>query len=278
MKKTWALRIIAAGLLLTILGFSVPYMISLKDNIVTYVIQSNQVRSYDKEQAIHIRDSTQQMKQSLAVDGRGIFYAKELKNLLPKTNLPSVIVVPNPYLWLSEKEWEEQLLQADAELQLPSTLSEALLFLGGQKEHPFGGFLSINDLSFVDELMARVKEENLEQAWIALPSDSDKRNPVFTTLYKNQADERIYITMELFSDKSQIQTIAPVTKQEQLLIGKQPVTYTLTEPFLFSDSDLYQSVFWLDSLGDKTVMYTVGSPEAEIGKTELTSIAEQFVH
>jgi len=279
-KKSWTLRIIVAGLLLTSMGFSTPYIFHFKDEIIDYMLHNGQLGTYDAMLAQQMRETLEQVKQTLPTNGKGIFYSKKLKSLLPKTKPIPFTIVTNPYIWKVEKDWEMQLTEASVELDLPDSLSETLTFIGGQKEQPFGGWLSSADMGSLNELKKRVKSEKLEETWFPWPhsSKTNEEQPIFTTTYESESTDIIHITMEVFTEKSNLQMQSNITDQEQILIGEQPATYAHVEPFLFSDTNQYQSVFWLDSLADETILYTIGSPNVDMTKSELSSIAEQFIH
>ncbi|WP_339209405.1 hypothetical protein MHH56_16420 [Paenibacillus sp. FSL K6-3182] len=279
-KKSWTLRIIVAGLLLTSMGFSTPYIFHFKDEIIDYMLHNGQLGTYDTMLAQQMRKSLEEVKQTLPTEGKAIFYSQKLKSLLPKTGSIPIVIVSNPFVWKEEKDWEMQLTEANPDLQLPDSLTETLTFIGGQKEQPFGGSLSAADMEPLHELEKRVKKEKPKETWLPLPRPvvESVDHPVYTTTYENESADIIHITMEVFTDKSNVQLRSNLKAQEQIVIGQQSATYALAQPFLYSDSDQYQSVFWMDSLADETILYTIGSPDLDMTKSELTSIAEQFIH
>ncbi|WP_419875220.1 hypothetical protein [Candidatus Pristimantibacillus sp. PTI5] len=274
-KKTWAIRIIVACVLLTSVGFSAPYLFQLKDKLIEYNVLPNRMNAYDNNLAEQVRESIDLAKQEMQIGERGLYYSDNLKKLLPKTKLSPFLLITKPYVWEDQREWEEELTGA-ADLHLPGSLTDSLTFIGGQKEQPFGGFLSLDDMAFVKELELRSQERQRAETWMLLPKRAIEEF-VFTTMYESEADNRINITMEVFRDKTTIQMLSDFNEQEQIRIGDQPATFVHSENFLFSNTDQYRALSWLDSRERDTVMYTVGSPAEDMTKLELIHIAEQFI-
>nr|WP_306220325.1 DUF4367 domain-containing protein [Cohnella sp. WQ 127256] len=99
--------------------------------------------------------------------------------------------------------------------------------------------------------------------------------PVFTTLYRDGHQDVIKVSMEIIKQKMKFVGVVDGT-QEKVTVNGQEALYSASDKFLYSETNEYQSLTWVETLEDKSVVYSVGSSGKQITKEKLVAIAESM--
>jgi hypothetical protein len=259
---------------LMITGFTVQYVMKLGDDRVSLEYSTVEI-SYDPALANVVRDQIQQVKEQLEVGEVAYAYSKEIAKLTP--NISDDILyaeyVSKPYLFEDLEEWKKMLSDKKVRYKLPDTESENLFFKNGIEERAFGGL--INQLDIASELQNDVKLSGGELAWKKIEPNHRVLHPVYTTLYEGDNQEIVSVMMELVLEETKIVSTTNVS-QEKVSMNGLEAHYSETDKFIHSDTNHYQSLIWVETLDEMSMVYTIGSPSEDMTKERLISIAESM--
>ncbi|MCD9020347.1 hypothetical protein [Cohnella silvisoli] len=269
------LQIALIGLLvLVITGFTAQYLNKLGDERFSMEFFGSDQRKYDEATASVVRGQMQQIQSQLKVGESAIVYSHEIEEITPTSkNIPYAEYVSNPYVYTDFKAWKTKLRQHVQPYKLPAEGINGLTFVGGEEEMPFGGV--ITQLEVIRELHSEVNDEGKEIAWRKIEPDKEAF-PVFTSVYKYDNQDEVKVSMQIISQK--IKVVGPGRAlQEKVTLNGQEALYTFNKKFLYSDTNQYQSLDWVETLPDISIVYSIGSSAKSMTKEKLISIGESLV-
>lgn len=273
-KKNRIVIFALVGLIaLMITGFTVQYMMKLGDNRISLEYYASEV-SYDPAIASVVRGQIQQVKEQLEVGEVAYVYSKEIAELTPNLSddLPYAEYVSNPNAVEDYEVWKATLSGKKLIYKLPDTGSGHLSFIGGIEGRPFGGL--VNQLDVASELQNKVKLSGGELAWEKVESNHEMF-PVFTSLYEDEFQEVVSVMMEPVTENMN-QVIMSEASHEKVMIHGQEANYTEVNKFLYSDTGHYQSLVWVETLDEMSIVYTIGSTGEQMTKERLIAIGESM--
>jgi len=275
-RRTWTRGLLITAVLLVIAGFTNSYGLRIGEGVLNIVFNSEPITTYDAKVAKDIRGKLQEIKKGLKIGERILYYSVEFERLFPfgskKLSMPPFAIITNPYIWSDQEQWINVLNAERVPLRLPEPTPSNLTFAGGQKEGLLGGILTPSNMVLLEELKERTHSLNTSEAWVPLLPNSEL-NPIYLTIYRTPNREQITITAEIFIDNTQIVSFTDISEHEVIYIDGMKTNYIKTKNYLFSDSDQYQSLVWLESAGDVTVRYEIGTSAIGVSKTDILQIA-----
>jgi hypothetical protein len=273
-KKKRILVMTIVGLIaLMIMGFTVQYMVKMGDDRISLEYYASGNRSYDPINGSIVRGQLQQIKEQLKVGESAYVYSHEIAKLTP--NLGDFLYaeyISNPYVVEDYEMWQQKLGEENADYKLPVTVLESLTFVGGEEEFPFGGV--INQREIVDQLQDEIKVSGKNLAWSKIERDRTEF-PVFTSVYRDENQEEVKVSMEIFTDKVK-KVGRSVGTHERVMINGTEADYFFNNRFLYSESNEYQSLVWVETLEDKSIVYSIGSSGKHMTKERLISLGESM--
>lgn len=274
--KKRTIQLILIGLLvLMISAFTVQYFVKIGDDRYSIENTVSKYENYNPETASVIRAQLEQVKSQLSVGESAIVYSKEMGEIVLKSlQMPYAEVVSNPQVYTDYVTWQDKLNSQLSEFKLPVVLEGDLLFEGGVEERPYGGLIMSEHFPIVDKLHEEVNQMGKDVAWQKFDQDMEKF-PVFTTLYRDGHQDVIKVSMEIIKQKMKFVGVVNGT-QEKVTVNGQEALYSESDKFLYSETNEYQSLTWVETLEDKSVVYSVGSSGKQITKEKLVAIAESM--
>lgn len=272
-KKRMILFALAGLIVLMITGFTVQNMIKMGDERISleYVASAN--LNYDPAIGSIVRGQLQHIKDQLEAGESAYVYSNEIGGLRPSLgDLPFAEYVSNPYIFKDYEEWQAKLNEKNPDYKLPMTAQGSLAFVGGKEEYPFGGM--IDQPEIVRQLEEEVKISGKDLAWKKIIRDKEKF-PVFTSVYKDMNQEEVTVTMEVFTERVKKAGISEDSHESVTINGEQ-ADYSVSEKFLYSDTNRYQSLIWVDTLEEMSIVYSIGSSGEHMTKDKLISIGESM--
>ena len=91
-------------------------------------------------------------------------------------------------------------------------------------------------------------------------------------MYSDEQHHLIDVSLQLETEQVQMRLLVSGAEQSVKVNGGEGV-YLRTEPNIFSETNQYQMIQWLETFDDVTIIYSVGSASAEVSKEQLLAIA-----
>ncbi|XEC94729.1 hypothetical protein AB6A23_26165 [Paenibacillus tarimensis] len=273
-KNIWLRNALIALVLLVVVGFSSQMLFQAGDDRFSMRFAIQESSRYDAELARQVREQLQQVKSGLQTGETAVVYSPEWAALFPplkEMKIP-VTTVSNLREITDLNEWIKILEQNEPEYRLPTETS--LTFAGGIADYPFGGFVSMDQLAYGKQLLEEYKRTGQKPAWIVAERGDAPSLHVFTSFYVNERQEEISVTMELVLEKIVMEGIVQSGVEEIRLNNGTTAYYISTDRFVYSETDKYQELFWLETLEDTTVVYKIGTVSESVTKEELVKLAE----
>ncbi|QMV42762.1 hypothetical protein [Cohnella cholangitidis] len=277
-KRT--LQIVFIGLLaLMIMGFTARYFITLGDDRFRMEIEVNAGQTeYNESLAGQVRAQLEQVKAQLKVGEKALVYSPEIAAITPEPpsggeGLPYVEYVSNPVVYENYAGWQAKLSERLPEFRLPAEETNGLKFKGGEEELPFGGTIFETDVA--RELQSEVNDEGKDIAWRKIVRENSAW-PAYTTIYNDAERNEIKVSMQIIAQRTKMVGLAQAVNEKVDLNGTEAL-YTLNNRFLYSDTNQFQMLSWIETLQDVTVVYSVGSSSESVTKERLIAIGEGLV-
>ena len=272
-RRTMLKIVLALALASLITGFTSYIWYQYSDNRVSFQYTQPVNPIYDDALSSKIYHHLAAIKSKLEIGETALVYLPEMFSLMSKDLL---VAVANPVVYTKQPEWESILAQNTKEYKLPSSISSGMHFVGGQEEAPFGSFVSLESNSLLPELKRESEENDGKVVW--RKRDSEKLGQVFTTIYHNDRQEEIYVSMQLVKQKTDIKILSGFIERDTMNVNGVELYYFKTEPFFLSDSNMVQEIQWLETYVDYTLTYSVGSTVPSFSKEKLVEIANTMIN
>ncbi len=272
-KRVFQVVFIAIFVLL-ITGFTAQYFIKLGDDRLSMELSITNDRPYDEATASVVRGQIQQVRDQLKVGEKALVYSPEIETIKPPVkDLFYAEYVSNPYVFRDYGAWQAKLSKQVPGYKLPAQGASGLTFVGGEEEFPFGG--AVFESEVVGELHSEVDDQGKELAWKKIHRSNEKF-PAFTSIYKDDHQVEIKVSMQIVNQKTRYVGQGPSVAEKVTLNGKEAL-YTFNDKFLYSDTNQYQSLDWVETQQDFSIVYSIGSSAESMTKEKLISIGENLV-
>ncbi|XID92395.1 hypothetical protein ACF3MZ_28690 [Paenibacillaceae bacterium WGS1546] len=270
-RSMWKVALI--GLLATVIvGFTTQYFVKIGDGRFNLELKSVERIPFDAATAETVRAQLSSVKDRLLDGEKALVYSPEIEALQPPEMHKGLIFaeyVSNPFRHTDLVLWEQTLKDGVPGYRLPTSMLNDYSFAWGEEESAFGGFVQETDVAA--ELQAEVKESQ-SLAWRKIFRDNDPF-PSYTTVYAGPDRTEIRITMQVFGEYAKMVGLANGTQEKVALNGKEAV-YGFSDKFLYSDTNRYKSLSWIDTQSEVSVLYTIGSASDLVTKEQLIAIGE----
>lgn len=225
-----------------------------------------------------IRDALNYVKSQLEVGETAVVYltdyAKEKHPLIQQYPLLSVT---NPYTEKDYKHWQTSLTQVLHGYKLPESLLNTYSFVGGHSGYPlYSNGITPNMDQLTDSLRKEAKETKSKLVWKKIVPEN---SPItaYTSIYKHSNGDDVYITMELYPDEPLMVesfTSEAMTNGQINIDGKE--AFYSHSKNIFSDTDEYQDLFWMENIDGQTVIYRIGTTSVQLTQEDLIQIAKHM--
>lgn len=286
-RHTWTRPLfmkIAIGLTILALvsGFADYIWVRISDDRVNIQYGGGINRALDASMLSVLRSELQQVRGQLAPGEAALVYSLSMGKLIPEMASMPFIAVSNPIMVKELDAWKIILKQEVGDYsRLPSeqSMDNPLTFIGGKREGISGPDMTSTDMKLLQELKADAEKAPTGSsanrfAWRIRPAQ-EEAGPLlrsYTTMYSDARHHQIDIGLQLATEQVQMRLIASGAEQSVEVNGSKGV-YLRTEPFIFSETNQYQTIQWLETHDNVTIIYSVGSPSAEVTKEQLLAIA-----
>jgi len=272
--KPVAVKVLLALVVVVVFsGFNRYIWLQISDHRMSLQYSQTNTGVNDVELSTAIHRELQQVESSLKVGESAIVYLPELAklNAMDKKGL---VVVSNPPVITDFSLWKTILAKNTPEFKLPTEPSIGLDFVEGKEESPFGGVISLELLELLPELTRESKEKGGKMAWRKVIDKNQQH--VYTTLYRNERQDVIYVSMQLIDQKTDIRIDTVHMDSDEVNVNGAKAHYLQTQPFFFADSNRVQEIQWLETFEQYTLMYSVGSDSSTLTKEELLHAAREL--
>lgn len=124
-----------------------------------------------------------------------------------------LIAVSDPNVITSFPQWEIILANNMQEYKRPPAALNGLEFIGGKEGSSFGGSTSIAMLKLLPELERESKAADGKVVWRKQVSKKDDQPLIFTTIYRNDHQDEVYLSIELIEQKMDFSWISMVLRR-----------------------------------------------------------------
>ncbi|MFB9274046.1 hypothetical protein [Cohnella cellulosilytica] len=264
---------IAGSLALLIMGFTAQYFVRIGDDRFSLEVSMNEQLRFDARTASLVRDQLQTVRSQLAVGEKALVYSPEIESLLPDHRSKGIFYaeyVSNPYLFTDYEEWKGRL----AGLALPDDGKNGLDFVSGKDEPAYGG--SVFESETARRLQAEVTEQGKAVAWEKIEREKE-RFPAYTTSYRDAGGHELIFSAQVFEEKAKLVGLTQAQQEKIRLSDGREALYAVNDKYLYTDTNFFTSLSWIDTQEGASVLYTVGSSSDAVTKEQLLSIAESAI-
>ncbi|MBD3920593.1 hypothetical protein H8B09_17650 [Paenibacillus sp. PR3] len=274
---------IAIGLtvLALVSGFADYIWVRISDDRVNIQYSEGINRALDASMLSEFRSELQQVQNQLDVGEAALVYSSSMGKLIPGMASMPFIIVSNPHVIADIAAWRNVLKQEVGDYKLPSEQlpDNRLTFIGGKREGVSGPDMTSTDMTLLEELKTDAKKAPAGSsanrfAWRVRPTQEEGGPLIrsYTAMYTDAQHHPIDVSLQLAKEQVHMRLIASGAEQSVEVNGSKGV-YLRTEPFIFSETNQYQTIQWLETHDDVTIIYSVGSASAEVSKEQLLAIA-----
>jgi|GEM_PF-1397416 len=270
----WAL---AGSLALLVMGFTVQYFVRIGDDRFSLEMSFTDQIRFDENTASIVREQLQTVKNQLAVGEKALVYSREIESLFPdyrSKDLYYAEYVSNPYLFTDNGQWKERLADLVPQLALPDMEEGGFVFVSGKDELALGGI--VTEMDVAKRLQAEVTEKGTALAWEKI-TRNETSFPAYTSSYKDAGGNELSFTVQLTAEGSKFVGLTQAQPEKLKLSNGREALYSYNDKVLYSDTNRYVSLSWIDAQTDTPVLYMLGSSSPSITKEQLIDIAESAV-
>jgi hypothetical protein len=257
-------------------GFTGYYFLKINDQRVSIHYKQSLSDSFDAGMAAAIYDKVAEVKSKLSLGESAVLYVPALADKFPHQKGLSLLPVSRPFTISDFEEWQNTFESRLGHDGLAASALGNWTFEYGQLEPPYGGTIQDNMDGLLKDLQAESLLSGGAPAWTKVQSNGEASN-VYTAFYHNENQTELYITMTIIEEKTEFRLISSLSEAEELGLPGINAHYLRTEPFMLSSSNQVQTVDWLESYDDYTLMYGVGSTSPEMTKEELLGVVAELV-
>ncbi|WP_152392784.1 hypothetical protein [Paenibacillus guangzhouensis] len=270
--KPVAVKVLLALVVVVVFsGFNRYIWLKISDHRMSLHYSQTNTRIDNAELSSAIHRELQQVEASLGVGEAAIAYLPELAKWNAMDKKKGLVVVSNPTVITDLSAWKTILAKNTPEFKLPTETSTGLEFVGGKEGPPFGGFISLELQELLPELTRESEEQGGKIAWRKVIAENQSHS--YTTLYRNDRQDVIYVSMQLIDQKTDIRIGTGLMESEEINVHGAKAHYLQTQPFFFADSNRVQEIQWLATFEKYTLLYSVGSDSSTLTKEELLRVA-----
>ncbi len=270
----WAL---AGSLALLVMGFTAQYFVRIGDDRFSMEMAIVDEVKFDAHTANLVRQQLQTVRNQLAVGEKALVYSSEIESLLPdyrSKDLYYAEYVSNPYLFTDYGQWKERLADLVPQLVLPDERSSGLVFVSGKDELAFGGF--VTEMDVAKRLQTEVADKGTALAWEKI-TRSESLFDSYTSSYKDASGDELSFTVQVNKEGSKFVSLTQARSEKLKLSDGREALYAFNDKFLYSDTNRYVSLSWVDTQAESPVLYTLGSFSLSMTKERLIAVAESMV-
>lgn len=274
-------------------GFADYIWIRIGDGRVNIQYSEGIHRAMDASMLSSLHAELQQVRSKLAPGESAVVYSSKFSKLVPEmTDIP-LISVSNPIMIDELDAWKsilDQEVGKGYKLPQPQMLDFPLIFVGGKRGGVYGPDMTSSDVKLLQELkaeaetsaQARASEQSkttsgrpVDQfAWRVRNEQQAADSPIrsYTARYNDAQHNVIDVTLQLVKEQVEMRLIASGAEQTVEVNGSKGV-YLRSEPFIFSETNQYQTIQWLETQDNVTIIYSVGSESIGVTKQQLLAVA-----
>lgn len=279
MKSTRMLRrrpILAIGVaivaLAVIAGFTSYTWTHYGDNRVKVEFSQTTGEALSIEQSQRIHQRLASVQAQLGNGETAVVYLPDILRFFPELKGMEILAVTNPVATTDYEAWDNTLVDRDENVKrLPNGVL-GFDFVRGQKEGYFGGSISPEALKLLPEMRSESEAQGGTDVWRRVEAYTDMPFPTYTSIYRNPSQDEIFISTQWFNQKGGYRGVTGATELEKIEVNGMEVQYKLEEPFIFSDTSRLQSLQWVETFEDRSLIYTVGTPSLTLAKEDLISV------
>lgn len=275
-RPVFAVLATMAVVIAVLSGFTGYYFLKINDQRVSIQYKQPLSAVFDAGMAAGIYDKVAEVRSKLNPGESAVLYVPSLAEKFPRQEMLALLSVSRPLTTPDFEEWHDTLKSRLGHDGLATAVLDSWTFEYGQQEQPYGGAIGNNEVELLEDLQQESLLSGGAPAWMKVKRNSDASN-AFTAFYHNDHQEELYITMTIFEEKMDIRMISSLSEAEELDLQGINAHYLRTEPFMLSSSNQMQTVEWLQSYDDYTLVYGVGSTSPEMTKEELISVVAELV-
>lgn len=234
--------------------------------------RSSEHLNLDAETLQSVRQSLKEIKAQLAPGESAVVYMSEFDFQ------GGWLSAYQPVAVTGLDQWKSQLQERNMDGNLPASLPGSFQFAEGIWGNPFSAFLGLDDLELWNELRAESKQTGNTLLWSKSSQTQNWTSTDFTTVYRNADEDTIYLTLDVLNEAAvKAEQLAPSNNEyEELQWDGLKVHYTKTTQWMYSDSNFYQDLMWIQENDGKTTIFHLGSDSLNLTKEQLIEIAKSL--
>ncbi|WP_156926677.1 hypothetical protein [Cohnella panacarvi] len=224
------------------------------------------------EQSARIHQRLVDVQSQLGNGESAVVYLPEIIRIFPEVKGMELLLVSNPEAATNYEEWDKTLTGRDGNVRRLPNGALGLDFVRGQKESYFGGAISPEALKLLPEMKSESEAHGSTDVWRRVDEFTDMSFPTLTSIYRNPSGDEIFISTQWFNQKGGLRSVMGATELEKIEVDGIEVQYRLEEPFIFTETNRLQSLQWIETFDDRSLLYTVGTPSLTMTKEALIAV------
>ncbi|WP_042169474.1 hypothetical protein [Paenibacillus gorillae] len=277
-KWSWSRAAIIVVVVAILSGFAYAgnkFLFSDSQGRYSIHMQTNEVFSLAPDTLEKARASLKEVQVQLAPGETAVVYLPEMAAQFSGEQPP--LGVTNPNYITDLQQWKHVLEESSITESLPdSLLGGTYQFQAGTLNSPLHFLIGLDAMKLQDEMKTEIKKtEGNRPLWRLTAPPVDIPQSYYTSVYRNANGEALYISWGVLKGSSiKLEGItSPDTEYVQLDLNGHKAHYTKNEQSLYGDSNVFQSVMWIEEQEDQTIVYHVESDSASMTKERLIEAA-----
>ncbi len=258
--------------LAVIAGFTRYAWVHFGDNRVRVEYRQTVSQALDRALSSQIHERLAAIEDQLGAGESAVVYVPELPDIFPEMKGIELISVAKPAAITDSRAWENAVAGREEKMKRLPEGFRGFHFENGRLGGRYGGEVSPESLKLLPELREESAARGGETVWRKQAASTEETVSVLTAIYRNDDGEEAYVSVQRFERKAKLKFVMAVTGAEEIDVNGMTVRYSLAEPFFFSGSNRSQQLQWVETLEDRSLLYTVGSASSVLTKNELVEV------
>mgnify|MGYP001251309397 CR=1 FL=1 len=258
--------------LVVIAGFTSYTWVHYGDDRVKVEYSQTTGEALSIEQSKPIYQRLANVQAQLASGETAVVYLPEILRFYPEVKGMELLAVSNPTATTDYEAWDNTLVDRDENVKRLPKETLGIEFVRGIEESYFGGAISPEALKLLPEMKSESEANGGTDVWRRVDPFTDLPFPIYTSIYRNTSQEEIFISTQWFDQKGGIKGVTGATELEKVEVNGITVQYKLEEPFIFTNTSRLQTLQWVETFEDRSLVYTVGTSSLTLTKEDLIAV------
>ncbi|WP_156826184.1 hypothetical protein [Paenibacillus terrigena] len=223
-----------------------------------------------------IRSKMAEVKSTLVTGEAAVIYFADLEREV-NFSMGPLLGVKQPEKLTDWNQWLKRLQEQHISVPIPEVLPGPFHFEAGQLGSPLGGDLDEEGLNMLDQLRQESQETGNSIVWRKVP-DHKPLVDSYSFIYQNEGRERLFVRLIPSPPENILikATLPESTTYEEVTVGSVKAHYISHEYSIYSESNHYKEMTWIQTNGDQSYLVGVSSDSPDVTKDQLIQAAESI--